>query len=240
MTLRTLKVLSLLLAYPTAEIAAAAPAFAAALDAEGLVPERVRARLRGLAAELAGRDRYDREERYVHLFDRTRSLSLHLFEHVHGESRDRGSAMVALRELYRANGLEMPRGELPDYLPLFLEFLSTRPLEEARGYLADAAHVVSALEARLERRASPYAAVFAALGHLAGVRAAREDVQALLDRPDDDPDDREALDRGWEEAPVTFGPPDAAAPSCGPDRLAAQVRAGKRPPPAPASDAGRG
>ena len=146
--IRTLKVLSLLLTYPTREIAEAAPSFAAALDGERLLPEARRAPLRRLAAQIAGRDLYDLEERYVLLFDRTRSLSLHLFEHVHGESRDRGQAMVELKELYAANGLEMPGNELPDYLPLFLEFLSTRPFDEARGYLADVAHIVSALGER--------------------------------------------------------------------------------------------
>ena len=126
--IRTLKVLSLLLAYPTEEIRAAAPSFAPVLDEEGLLPEGRRGALRRLAAQLGERGLYDLEERYVLLFDRTRSLSLHLFEHVHGESRDRGQAMVELKDLYAANGLEMPANELPDYLPLFLEFLSTRPL----------------------------------------------------------------------------------------------------------------
>ena len=67
------------------------------------------------------------QERYVLLFDRTRSLSLHLFEHVYGESRDRGQAMVDLKQLYEQHGLFMSSSELPDYLPLFLEFLSAVP-----------------------------------------------------------------------------------------------------------------
>ena len=203
------------------------------LDEEGLVPAARREPLGRLAAQLAERDLYDLEERYVLLFDRTRSLSLHLFEHVHGESRDRGRAMVELKELYAANGLEMPASELPDYLPLFLEFLSTRPLVEARDYLVDIVHIVSALAERLTRRKSIYAEVFAALGALAGAKADREDVEEMLERPDDDPHDLEAIDRVWEEAPVTFGGapgPDASA-SCGPDRVAAQIRAGRRPPP---------
>ena len=229
---RTLKVLSLLLAYPTEEIRAAAPSFGAVLDEEGLLAEGRRAPIRRLAAQLAERDLYDLEERYVLLFDRTRSLSLHLFEHVHGESRDRGQAMVELKELYAANGLEMPASELPDYLPLFLEFLSTRPLGEARGYLSDIVHIVSALGERLRRRKSIYAEVFAGLSALAGAKPEREDVEELLGLPDDDPHDLEAIDRVWEEEPVTFGGPgpDASA-SCGPDRVAAQIRAGRRPPP---------
>ena len=232
--IRTLKVLSLLLSYPTREIAAAAPSFMTALDEEGLVPVARREPIHRLSAELGERDLYDLEERYVLLFDRTRSLSLHLFEHVHGESRDRGQAMVELKDLYAAGGLEMPDNELPDYLPLFLEFLATRPFGEAREYLADIAHIVAALEERLRRRKSIYAEVFAGVSAVAGARAERRDVEELLERPDDDPDDLKAVDRVWEEAPVTFGGapgPDASA-SCGPDRMAAQIRAGRRPPPA--------
>ena len=238
--IRTLKVLSLLLAYPTGEIAEAAPSFSAVLDEEGLVPEGRRGPLRRLSSQLSERRLYDLEERYVLLFDRTRSLSLHLFEHVHGESRDRGQAMVELKELYAANGLEMPANELPDHLPLFLEFLATRPLDEARGYLADVAHIVSALEERLRRRRSIYAGVFAGIGALAGAKADRQDVDELLERPDDDPGDLDALDRVWEEEPVTFGPGPNAAASCGPDRVAAQIRAGRRPPPPPADTASGG
>lgn len=232
--IRTLKVLSLLLAYPTEEIRAAAPSFAAVLDEEGLLPEGRRGALRRLATQLGERGLYDLEERYVLLFDRTRSLSLHLFEHVHGESRDRGQAMVELKDLYAANGLEMPANELPDYLPLFLEFLSTRPLGEARDYLGDIVHIVTVLRERLGRRKSIYAEVFAAIETLAGVRPDRQDVEELLERPDDDPNDLAAIDRVWEEEPVTFGGPgpDASA-SCGPDRVAAQIRAGRRPPPDP-------
>ena len=231
--IRTLKVLSLLLAYPTEEIGAAAPSFSTVLDEEGLMPEGRREPLRRLASQLSERGLYDLEERYVLIFDRTRSLSLHLFEHVHGESRDRGQAMVELKELYAANGLEMPPNELPDYLPLFLEFLSTRPFDEARGYLADIVHIVSALKERLLRRRSIYAGVFAGIEALAGAKADRQDVEELLGRPDDDPHDLEALDRVWEEEPVTFGGPGPnAAASCGPDRVAAQIRAGRRAPPA--------
>ena len=59
-----------------------------------------------------------------------RRLSLHLFEHVHGESRDRGQAMVDLKAMYENAGLFVTR-ELPDYVPLLLEFLSTQPRPEA-------------------------------------------------------------------------------------------------------------
>ena len=106
---------------------AATGEIAAVLAEEGLVPAPLRAAIGALLAELAGRDIYELQERYFALFDRSRTLSLHLFEHVHGESRDRGQAMADLIALYRGHGLEPTASELPDFLPLFLEFLSLLP-----------------------------------------------------------------------------------------------------------------
>ncbi len=128
----TFKVLSALLTYPSAELQAAAEELHAALDSDGLVAQSVRGDLDRLIDEFASSDLIDLQERYVMLFDRTRSLSLHLFEHVHGESRDRGQAMIDLRSLYEQKGLAMTASELPDFLPLFLEFLSSLPLGDAR------------------------------------------------------------------------------------------------------------
>ena len=204
--IRTFKVLSLLLSYPTEEIKAAAPELTAALDADGLLSGRVRLRLAALIGEIAARDLYDLQERYVLLFDRTRSLSLHLFEHVHGEGRDRGQAMIDLMALYEGNGLHIEAKELPDYLPLFLEFLSTQPLGEAQSLLAQPLHIFAALRERLGKRKSAYAAAFAALEALARDNPDAETLAALLGEAEDDPHDLEALDRTWEDAPVTFGP----------------------------------
>ncbi|MEM9638033.1 MAG: nitrate reductase molybdenum cofactor assembly chaperone, partial [Pseudomonadota bacterium] len=169
--------------------------------------------LRPLVEELGGRDIYDLQETYVGLFDRSRTLSLNLFEHVHGESRDRGGAMVSLVETYRAGGFDPVTSELPDHLPMLLEFLSTRPFAEAQETLAEAAHILEALKARLVRRDSPYGAVFAALMQLSGAQADRDAVAELLEEPEVDPDDLEALDKVWEEAEVRFGPdPNAGCP----------------------------
>lgn len=140
------------------------------------------------------------------LFDRSRALSLNLFEHVHGESRDRGGAMVSLLETYREGGFEPATTELPDHLPVLLEFLSTRPFAEARDILADAAHIFEALNARLVRRESPYAAVFAALFQLAGATSDKAALAGLLEQPDIAADDLAALDEIWEESEVRFGP----------------------------------
>ena len=210
----TLKALSALLAYPTADLKACIGDVGLALAREGLLASREMAALRPLLDEVREGDLYDLEERYVALFDRSRTLSLNLFEHVHGESRARGGAMVDLLETYRAAGFEPKGTELPDHLPMLLEFLSTRPMPEAREVLADAAHILEALKVRLERRESPYAAVFAALIRIARARPDREAVAALTAIPEDDPRDLAALDAAWEETAVTFGPdPNAGCPA---------------------------
>ncbi|MCE8518784.1 nitrate reductase molybdenum cofactor assembly chaperone [Ruegeria pomeroyi] len=210
---RTLKALSLILSYPTRELQAAMLEIGGVLAADSRLTAAARRDLRPLVEALGVRDIYDLEEQYVMLFDRSRTLSLNLFEHVHGESRDRGGAMVSLLETYRAGGFDPVTSELPDHLPVLLEFLSMRPFAEVQETLADAAHIFEALSARLVRRESPYAPAFAALLQLSGVKADREAVAELLDQPEVDPNDLEALDEVWEESEVRFGPdPNAGCP----------------------------
>ncbi len=210
---RTLKSLSLLLSYPTTELQEAMPEIGGVLASDTRLTAAARRGLRPLVEALSNDDIYDLQERFVMLFDRSRSLSLNLFEHVHGESRDRGGAMVSLLETYRAGGFEPATTELPDHLPVLLEFLSTRPRAEVQDTLADAAHIFEAIRARLENRESPYQAVFSALQQLANVTADANAVAELLEQPEDDPNDLEALDEVWEESEVTFGPdPNAGCP----------------------------
>ena len=226
---RTLKALSLLLSYPTPALQRAMPDIGGVLAAEPRLTAATRRSLRPLVQDLGQGDIYDLQERFVMLFDRSRSLSLNLFEHVHGESRDRGGAMVALLETYRAGGFEPATTELPDHLPVLLEFLSTCPFVESQETLADAAHIFEALKARLSRRDSAYAAVFASLLQLAGARADRAAVQDLLDQPEVDPDDLDALDRVWEDSEVRFGPdPNAGCPASR-DMLARMEAPGNAP-----------
>jgi len=202
----------------------------AALDAEGRLPQKNRNRLDLLLEEMAERDLYDLQERYVLLFDRTRSLSLNLFEHVHGESRDRGQAMVDLMALYERHGLAMSGGELPDHLPLFLEFLSQIPEAEACGLIAETAHVLEAIRQRLKKRKVPYSTVFSSVQALAGTKPHSAIVEALLGERDDNPNDLAALDAAWEDEEVTFGP-GAAQAQCGQDGLISKIRAVRRPAP---------
>ena len=211
---RSLKAISVLLSYPTTDLQAAVDEISAAFADEPRLSDANRAALQPLLDEIASTDIYDLEERYTALFDRSRTLSLNLFEHVHGESRERGSAMVSLVETYRDGGFDPATSELPDHLPVLLEYLSQRPWTEAEEILADAAHIFAALSERLVKRDSAFAPLFAVLVKLSGVTADKAAVETLLAIPDDDPDDLEALDAVWDEAQVTFGPdPDAGCPA---------------------------
>lgn len=228
----TFKALSALLSYPTAELKEAADAIREQLHAEALAPSWELLRLEPLIDDLKRLDLYELQERYVFLFDRTRSLSLYLFEHVHGESRDRGQAMVDLKTLYARGGLEIEARELPDYLPLFLEYLSTRPEGEARALLAEPLTVIAALKERLVKRETSYAAIFRVLEAIAGAAPASRALDELRAAPDDDPNDLEALDAAWADQPVTFGPGEAGCPKA--DHMLDRMRKSD-----PARDAGR-
>ena len=225
---RTLKALSALLTYPTAELQQAAGEISEVLDGDTLIPARIRTDLLILVTELATGDLYDLQERYVLLFDRTRSLSLHLFEHVHGESRDRGQAMIDLKSQYEQANLFMSAAELPDFLPMFLEYLSTRPLKVACETLGQPAHILAAIAERLRKRQSAYESVFRALVALSAAKPKDDEVAALLQLPDPEPTDLAALDAAWEDEPVNFGP--GSGDGCK-DGLMARVRGALRPAP---------
>ena len=173
----------------------------AVLGQEGLLPPADVDALASLFADLEQMDIYDLQARYGELFDQSRSLSLHLFEHIHGESRDRGQAMVDLLERYRQQGLELSAAELPDFVPVFLEYLSQLPREEALAELGEARAVIASLEKRLRRQESVYAPVLGALGHLADDATEEAAVPAELTPENETP---QSLDAEWQEEPVDF------------------------------------
>ena len=201
--MKTYRVLARLLDYPEAALTEATGELAATLDRDGVLTPAERQAMAPLLSALATRDLLDLQSDYVDLFDRVRSLSLNLFEHVHGDSRDRGQAMAELVELYRRHGLDVTAAEMPDHLPLVLEFLSVLPPGDAQPLLAETAPIVAQLSQRLERRGSPYAPVLRAILRLSGTPAL-----TVEDAASDD-DSPEALDRAWEEAAVAFGPESA-------------------------------
>jgi nitrate reductase delta subunit len=226
--MKTLRALAALLTYPTAELVAALGEIDEVLDHEGVVPVLERAELDRLIHELRTGDLYDLQERYGLLFDRTRALSLHLFEHVHGESRDRGQAMVDLLKLYEEGGYTPTASELPDYLPLFLEYASTREPKEAIALVGQPANVIAALGERLGKRRSAYGAVMAALLAISRAKLDATTLATLRAEPDPEPDDLEALDAAWVDQEVTFGP-GASDGGCAVDGLADRLRAAMRP-----------
>ena len=201
-----LRALGALLSYPQEEIRQALPEIAEAIRASQMIPAPQREDLLTLIDELAG-DLLKVEERYVELFDRGRAASLHLFEHLHGEGRDRGQAMVDLKRLYERAGYELSSRELPDYLPVVLEYLSCRDLRETRELLGDCAHILRRIGQSLIARDSCYAAVLQTLLVIAG-----EDpidiaaVPRVAERI-------ENLDRDWFEQPAFGEEPLASARS---------------------------
>lgn len=190
------KALSALLSYPTAEMREALPEIAEVIRASRFIAERERAGLLDLIGELGHDDLLTVEERYVDLFDRGRALSLHLFEHLHGDSRDRGKAMIDLKQLYAKAGFELSARELPDFLPVVLEYLSQRPIEEATELLADCSAILASIGRSLIARQSRYAPVLQALLILAG----EQPIDAAKIPPVRN--SRENIDQEWAEQPA--------------------------------------
>ncbi len=189
---KSLRVLARLLGYPDAALRENLPALRDALHGErALSPQRL-AEQDALIAAIERAAPLEAEADYVQLFDRGRATSLHLFEHVHGDSRERGPAMIDLAQTYESAGLYLAEDELPDFLPVVLEFTSTQPPAEARAFLAEMAHIFNAIFAALQQRGSAYAGVLGALLELAGEKA--QPVQVAPEEP---------IDAVWQE-PVVF------------------------------------
>ncbi|MDK4688738.1 nitrate reductase molybdenum cofactor assembly chaperone [Kingella negevensis] len=181
---------SALLCYPEADLIATLPEFQAALNDSKLLAEH-RGNLQGFLNYLGNRSLRELQENYVSTFDRNRNHALYIFEHVYGEDRDRGSAMVDLLEEYRSHGFELGDDELPDYLPALLEYFSQVPEDHAQKLLGDAVHVINHIANKLSGNESPYAALLKAIVALSPVEP-----QPLIEPPV----------RDMDEAMETFGP----------------------------------
>ncbi len=188
----SLRVLAAVLGYPDAQMRSHLPEMRELLRDERALSGSRLSELDALMEALEHADPLEAESDYVELFDRGRGTSLHLFEHVHGDSRERGPAMIDLGQTYEKAGLVLTEGELPDYLPAVLEFVSTQPVREAKAFLGEMSHIFNAIFGALQHRDSAYASVLGALLELAG-----EQAQAVK------PPVEEALDESWAE-PVVF------------------------------------
>jgi len=198
-----LSVISRLIDYPDEQILANEQAMINVIEEAGLEPSLEEKLIDFLENNLS-KELMEWQSEYDGLFERGRSLGLWLFEHVHGESRDRGQAMVDLVNVYRQAGLEISQHELPDYIPLFLEFLATQGEDNAVQWLKDVEHVLGLLLCRLEKRGSDYAALFETLLTIAGSQAELETFRNQVAEEKRD-DTAQAIDKEWEEEEVTFG-----------------------------------
>ena len=176
---------SALLCYPEAELIEALPEFQAALK-EWPELQSQEGRLKNFLDYLGNHNLRELQENYVATFDRNRNHALYIFEHVYGEDRDRGSAMVDLLQEYRNHGFV-----LPDYLPALREYLSQVPSEHAQKLLGDAGHVIAHIGGQLEKSGSPYAVLLQGITELSPVAP-----QPLIEPPV----------RDMDEAMETFGP----------------------------------
>ncbi len=208
--MRSLRVLSRLLVYPNAETQGHMNDLKQVLAEDGYLKAKTLKKLTVFMDEFADMDIMDAQETYVELFDRGRAHCLHLFEHVHGESRFRGQAMIDLAGRYREKGLEIGVGELPDYLPLFLEFISICEPEEGLETLAQAAPVIATIGEKLKRQKSGYASVFAAVTELSGAKLNKEEISKAADAALPNIRTLDDLDKEWQE-PDAFG----GAEDCG-------------------------
>jgi nitrate reductase molybdenum cofactor assembly chaperone NarJ/NarW len=188
----TLRVLARLLSYPDAALRAHLDELRQGLRSEAALQPARAAEVDALIDSLASQSAIDAEADYVQLFDSGRRTSLHLFEHVHGDSRDRGPAMIDLAQTFEAAGLYLAEGEMPDHLPVVLEYASTQPPREARAFLAEMAHIFNVIFSALDKRRSRYASVLGALIELGGEKA------SPVNLPDEVP-----IDETWSE-PAAF------------------------------------
>ena len=198
-----LSVISRLMDYPDQDIAEGKEVIASIIDKSPLSSE-LKERMHGFVAHHLAKDLLDWQSEYDASFERGRSLGLWLFEHVHGESRDRGQAMVDLMNVYREAGLEIDQHELPDYIPMFLEFLATQGQENAQGWIQEVEHILGLLLCRLQKRESEYTVLFESILEIGKSQVSLEEIREQLGEEKRD-DTKEAIDKEWEEEEVTFG-----------------------------------
>ena len=213
--MKTFKLLGLLLTYPEGTVYSASDELLQTLRSEALLPEKFIKKVEIFLTAQKDQDLMAAQEDYVETFDRGRAHCLHLFEHIHGESRDRGQAMVDLLDTYATKDLHIDNSELPDYLPLFMEYLSRCDPRDAAELLGEAIDVIAVIGAKLKKRKSPYADIFTCIEELSAAKVDKRKINNALKEARKDPETLEELDEQWKEAEAFAGDPlaDAAADS---------------------------
>jgi len=190
-----LRALSRLLQYPDRELMDNLSEVAAALYEMPKLSKKVQVGLEEFVNNLEASDLMDSQENYVECFDRGRATSLHLFEHVHGDSRERGQAMVDLLQTYKEGGLQLSANELPDHLSIILEFASTLPLDQAKQFVGEMAHILNAVYSTLVARNNRYAWLIAAAIEFSGEKFKVVELKI----------EEESMDEEWAEPPAFGG-----------------------------------
>ncbi len=203
--MKTFKILGLLLTYPSQDVSGHMEELKEIVLKEGILDSKLQTKLLAFMDKLSSRNLMKSQEDYVAMFDRGRAHSLHLFEHIHGESRDRGPAMVDLAEHYREKGFAIDSSELPDYLPIFMEFLSLCDVAEAQETLSDCVHIIAVIGAKLKRKKSDYAIIFKAIESLSDSEIDQEMIAKAVAEDAAEDTSLDALDREWEETPAFDG-----------------------------------
>jgi nitrate reductase delta subunit len=198
--IKTYKILSLCLSYPNADLQLFLLDIENELQKEALLNSQKIEDVCSFVNHFKNMDLTDWQAQYVQLFDYSRSASLHLFEHIKSDSKDRGQAMVDLLEFYKENGMELSVNELPDYLPVFLEFLSTRQPQKAAELLSEPIHVIDRINKALAEKQNPYCDIFSAIISLSAKQPDKKATKIIIknEKPLD-------LDAEYEEEPIEFG-----------------------------------
>jgi len=197
--IKSYKILSLLLSYPNAELQKFLPQAITELQNESLLkPDKVKEIAR-FASHFGKTELTDWQAEYVQLFDYSRSASLHLFEHIKGDAKERGQAMVDLLEFYTDKGWSLSARELPDYLPALLEFLSLVEVQDAAEILAEPVNIINRIYLALKEKENPYRDILSAVISLSA-KQPDEKANELIIQDEESPDP----DADYDEKPIDF------------------------------------
>lgn len=205
--MKTFKILGLLLTYPEGSVYAASDDLLQILQQEELLGQKSIKKIEKFLTDQKAKDLLSVQEEYVETFDRGRSHCLHLFEHIHGESRDRGQAMVDLIDTYNEKGLYIDSSELPDYLPLFMEYLSRCEFAHASELLGEAIDVIAVIGLKLKKIKSPYADIFASIEMLSALKVDKVRIEKAIENAPKDAQTLEEIDAEWQETEAFSGDP---------------------------------
>lgn len=200
---KTYKIFSTLLVYPNEELKKNINLVSTILKEEGLLSKIEINKLDDLISYINSTDLLDLQEKYVSIFDRQKKFSLYLFEHIHGDSRERGMAMVDLKNLYKASNFDISiNEELPDYIPVFLEYLSLIPREKASILLGEVINIIAVLGKRLKLNNVLYYIVFNLLECLSYIKPDKGIIDNIILNKQDDKVNNYKIDKDWEEPKV--------------------------------------